>query len=217
MVFVVDGPIVILAAAPTPCGDGVRESLFSSIAVAMQTYDVIMLAVLIIATLFGMWKGMAWQLASLASLVLSYAVALRFSSRIAPWFGDQQPWNRFLAMLVLYIATSLVIWILFRLVADFIDRVKLKEFDRQLGAAFGLAKGVLLCIAITLFAVAMLPDVQKQSILTSRSGYYIGVLLDRTHAVMPEEIHDILHPYIHKIEERLDPESPGNHAATRVP
>ena len=79
-----------------------------------------------------------------------------------------------------------------------------------------VAKGVLLCIAITLFAVAMLPHPQKQSILTSRSGYYIGILLDRAHAVMPEEIHDVLHPYIHKIEEHLDPESPANQPGARA-
>ena len=183
----------------------------------MQTYDFIMLAVLLAATLFGAWKGMAWQLASLASFVLSYAVALRFSPHLAPMFGDSQPWNRFLAMLVLYIATSLVVWILFRLVADVIDRVKLKEFDRQLGATFGLAKGVLLCVVITFFAVAMLPEPQKQSILDSRSGYYIGVLLDRSHTVLPEELHDILHPYIHAIDERLDADTssdrPADHTA----
>ena len=34
-----------------------------------------------------------------------------------------------------------------------IDRVKLNEFDRQMGALVGFAKGVLLCIAITFFAV----------------------------------------------------------------
>jgi membrane protein required for colicin V production len=187
----------------------------------MQTYDFIMLAVLILATLFGAWKGMAWQLASIASLVLSYAVALRYSTRLAPMFGDSQPWNRFLAMLVIYVATSLVVWVLFRFVADLIDRVKLKEFDRQLGATFGLAKGVLLCVAITLFAVAMLPDQQKESILSSRSGYYIGVLLDRSHTVLPEELHDILHPYIHGIDERLNAEgrlgSPRPHTADEEP
>ena len=32
----------------------------------MQTYDIIMLAVLAGSTLFGFVKGMAWQLASLA-------------------------------------------------------------------------------------------------------------------------------------------------------
>ena len=43
----------------------------------MQTYDLLMLLVLVCATIFGFWKGMAWQLASLASLVVSYIAALQ--------------------------------------------------------------------------------------------------------------------------------------------
>ena len=36
-----------------------------------------------------------------------------------------------------------------------IDRLKLKEFDRQIGAIFGLAKGVLWCAVITFFTVTL--------------------------------------------------------------
>ena len=53
--------------------------------------------------MFGFWKGMAWQIASLASLVVSYFAALRFSEQLAPMFGDQAPLNRFVAMLAIYI------------------------------------------------------------------------------------------------------------------
>lgn len=170
----------------------------------MQTYDILMIVVLIGATVLGFWKGIAWQIASLASLALSYFVALKFSTQLAPLFGDQQPWNRFVAMLVLYIATALVVWLVFRFVGGVIDRMKLTEFDRQLGALFGLAKGVLLCVAITLFAVSLLSEPQRKTILDSHSGYYIALLLDRSHAVMPEEIHEVLHPYIHKAQETLE-------------
>ena len=38
---------------------------------------------------------MAWQIASLASLVVSYFAALRFSAQLAPYFGEQAPLNRF--------------------------------------------------------------------------------------------------------------------------
>jgi membrane protein required for colicin V production len=183
----------------------------------MEAYDILMIAVLAAATLFGFWKGMAWQIASLASLVLSYFVALQVSPAIAPLFGQEEPWNRFLAMLVIYIVTSLVVWMLFRAVAGAIDRLKLREFDRQLGGLFGLAKGVLLCIAITLFAVSLLPPDKKEEVLNSRSGYYIATLLNESHAIMPEELHDLLHPYLHKAQETLDPDSPqhveGEHTA----
>ena len=175
----------------------------------MQIYDVLMLLVLCAATMFGLWKGLAWQIASIASLAISYFVALRFSSHLAPVFGESAPWNRFVAMLVIYIATSLVIWTLFRLVSGMIDRVKLVSFDHQMGALFGLLKGVLFCVAITFFAVTLLPQPQKESILASRSGRYIVVLLDKTEAIVPPEIHEVIGPYLNTIEKRLDPNYQG--------
>src|SRR3990172_2115140 len=110
----------------------------------MQTYDILMLLVLVAATLFGFWKGMAWQIASLASLVVSYFAALRFADQLAPMISDHAPWNKFVAMLAIYIGTSFVIWTVFRLISGVIDKVKLDGFDHQMGALIGLAKGVLL-------------------------------------------------------------------------
>ncbi len=175
----------------------------------MELYDICMLVVLVGATLFGAWKGMAWQAASSASLVVSYAVALKFSPQLAEHFGQQAPLNRFIAMFVLYMATSLAIWMAFRVVARFIDRVRLREFDRQMGALLGAAKGVLWCIAITFFAVT-LSTKARAAVLHSRSGYYIARLLDRADAVMPKELHDVLDPYLHTLEHNLDPNAqPG--------
>ena len=50
----------------------------------MPAYDILMLVVLVGCTLFGLWKGMAWQVASLASIVASYFAAVNFSGAIAP-------------------------------------------------------------------------------------------------------------------------------------
>lgn len=164
-----------------------------------------MLAVLGFATIFGFWKGLAWQIASLASLVVSYFVALKFADRIAPMISPHAPWNKFVAMLLIYAAASLVIWMLFRIVSGAIDRVKLNEFDRQMGALVGFAKGVLLCIAITFFAVTLLGQQQRERIVASRSGQYIVQILDKADSVAPPEVHDVIGPYIKKINQRLDP------------
>jgi membrane protein required for colicin V production len=172
----------------------------------MQTYDFLMLAVLVGTAVFGFVKGMAWQIASLASIAASYFAALKFSSQLAPVFGDSEPWNRYVAMLVIYIAISFAIWLAFRVVAEFIDRVKLKEFDRQMGALFGVAKGVVLCVAITFFAVSLLPADQKQAVLASRSGHYIGVLLSRAESVVPPEFRDSIGPLLHKVNEQVNPD-----------
>ena len=170
----------------------------------MQTYDFLMLLVLGGMTLFGFAKGLAWQVAYVASLVVSYIVALRFSAQLAPRFGDTEPWNRFIAMLVIYIGTSLVIWVVFRMVSGFIDRVKLKEFDRQMGALVGFARGVLWCVAITFFAVTLIES-KREEILQSRSGHYIAMLLDKTDAVVPQEIHDVIGPYLDRARTEIDP------------
>src|SRR5205807_7085590 len=123
------------------------------------------------------------------------------------------PWNIFSAMLILFLATGLVVWIGFNLVSELIERVKLKEFDRQLGAIFGAAKGVILCVLITLFAVALLGDTQRQAICASKSGYYIAVLLDRADMVIPRELHEVLAPYL----DRLDRDIPHAHTADGGP
>lgn len=170
----------------------------------MQIYDMIMIGVLVGAAAFGTIKGLAWQVAALASLVVSYFVALRFSPQLAEWFGEHTPWNRFAAMALLYLLTGAGIWYLFRFVNDFMNRLKLREFDRQLGLLFGAAKGVALCVVITFFAVT-LSDRSRDSVLASRSGHYIAVLLARADAVMPPELHQVLDPYLHRLERELQP------------
>ncbi len=171
----------------------------------MQTYDALMILVLVAATVFGFWKGMAWQLASLASLIASYFISLKFSPQLAPYFGQQAPLNRFSAQLAIYVASSFVIWMLFRLVSGAIDKVKLESFDKQLGAMFGFAKGVLLCVAITFFAVTLAPQPQGQAIVASQSGRSIVMLLNKADAICPPELHQVVGPYLNTIQEKLNP------------
>lgn len=169
----------------------------------MEGYDIFMLCVLVAATLFGAIKGFAWQLAAIASIFLSYWVAYSFREPFSESIRAEPPWNRFLAMLILYVGTSLVIWVAFRMISQTIDRLKLREFDRQVGAVFGLAKGALYCILITLFAVTLLGDRSRQAIVESKSGRYISRVLDRSESVIPPEIHGVVQPYLDKFDQRM--------------
>ncbi|MEO8494908.1 MAG: CvpA family protein [Planctomycetota bacterium] len=171
----------------------------------MEIYDIIMLAVLAGAILFGAWKGLAWQVASLGAIIASSFVALKFDTPLAEAIPMGPPWDVPLAWLILFVGTSFVIWVIFRYVSDFIDRLKLKEFDRQIGALFGLAKGVLICVIVTIFLVSLVEPI-RAPILRSYSAYYIAVFLDKAHAYLPDDIHDKLEPVIHSLDERL-----GNH------
>lgn len=173
----------------------------------MQPYDVGMLLILAATTVYGFWKGLAWQIASICSLVASYFVALRFSDQAAPLFSAQAPWNKFLAMLALYLGASAAIWLVFRVVSGIIDRVKLREFDRQAGGLVGAAKGVLVCVVITFFAVTLSEELRSR-VLQSRSGYYIALLIHKATPIMPKEVHEVLGPYLDQLDRKLDPATP---------
>jgi membrane protein required for colicin V production len=170
----------------------------------IQPYDIIMLVVLGGAILFGVWKGLAWQIASLASLVLSGFVAVHFSASLAPYFSAKEPWNRFIAMFALYVLTALAIWIVFRFISGLIDRVKLKEFDRQMGALFGLAKGFVLGIVITFFAVTLW-EPTRQMVLNSHSGKAIATITRYAVPILPEDVRTNFGKYIDEFEKKLDP------------
>ena len=178
----------------------------------MQPYDIAMIFVLAATTVYGFWKGLAWQVASVCSLVASYFVALRFSDQLAPMISAQAPWNKFLAMLALYLGTSAAIWLAFRIVSGAIDRVKLHEFDRQAGGLVGAAKGVLICVVITFFAVT-LSEQSRGQVLESKSGYYIALLIHKATPIMPQEVEDLLGPYLEQLDKKLDPNTPPANTA----
>ena len=75
----------------------------------VEIYDIVMLVIILGAALFGAVKGFAWQLASIVSIVASYVVAYRFREPFSQSIQADPPWNRFLAMLILFIGTSLVL------------------------------------------------------------------------------------------------------------
>jgi membrane protein required for colicin V production len=170
----------------------------------MHPYDILMLIILASALIFGAIKGFAWQVASLASIVVSYLVASYFRNDVAQWINAQPPWNMFLAMLLLYFGTSLAIWMLFRLISSSIDKIRLKEFDRQLGAGFGLLKGAALCCIVTMFAMTLLGPNQKIAIAKSKSGRYIAQALAQAGSIMPNEVKEVIGPYLENVGQQLE-------------
>ncbi|MEN6406782.1 MAG: CvpA family protein [Thermoguttaceae bacterium] len=177
----------------------------------LQPYDFVMLAVLVVSIVFGAIKGVAWQLAALGSVVISAAVAVHSSAVLAPHIhiSDQEPWNRFVAMLALFVATGGAIWLLFRLVSGLIDRLRLKEFDRQLGVLFGLAKGAAYCVILTFFAVT-LSESSRQLVLESKSGPLIARGIRDATPILPNDVRTWLGKYIDELDTKLNtPIVPG--------
>ena len=162
-------------------------------------YDLVILAVLAYATIRGAAKGIVWQLAVIASLVLCFVFAESMSLAIAPLIKVAPPLNRWIAMLLLYIGFSFVCFAVARSLKQGIERAKFEEYDRHLGAMFGFVKGVVFALFLTFFGVTLSQNLREQ-VMHSYSGYAAALVMDRLHPVMPDELHDVLEPYIHQLD-----------------
>ena len=146
---------------------------------AIEGYDLVMLGILAAAAVLGYFKGIVWQIAWIAGIAASSFLALRFSGQLAPYVGQQAPWNRLIAMLAISVGTSLAVWLVFRVISGAINAIHLSAFDHQLGLLLGLAKGGLMCIVVTFFAVTLAPAPRCSVSWRSRS------ICTRTSAVLP--------------------------------
>src|SRR5262245_38343757 len=103
-------------------------------------YDALMLAILLFTTIRGAAKGMAWQLAAIAALVLCFLFATPLSLVVAPSINLAPPLNRWVAMLAIYLAFSFGCFSIARLLRGWLEELRFTEYDRHLGALFGLLK-----------------------------------------------------------------------------
>jgi Colicin V production protein len=165
-------------------------------------YDLVVLAILVLATIRGAVKGVVWQLAVIAALVLCFVFAGSLSLSIAPHIGVDPPLNRWIAMFALYVVFAFVAFGVARGLRSWIEKAKFVEFDRHLGAVLGFAKGIVIALVLTFFAATLADRAPglRDTIFHSWSGQAAAIIMDRLHPVMPTELHDVLEPYIHRLD-----------------
>lgn len=169
----------------------------------MSLYDIVMLVVFGGAIWFGWWKGLAWQIASVAAIVVSYFVSYRFRDQLAAYISAEEPWNRIAAMLILFLGSSLIIWTIYASVSKSLKKMELKGFDRQAGALLGAIKGALLCMIITMFAVSLMGAKAHDAIHNSKSGYYVVRGISQVAAIVPNELKPYVIPHVEKFNQQI--------------
>lgn len=169
----------------------------------MNAFDLFICAMLLFTTIRGAAKGVAWQLAGIGALVLCFMFATPLSLTLAPMIKLAPPLNRWVAMLGIYLVFSFGTFAIARGFREALEKAKFVEFDRHMGALFGLFKGVLLALVITFFSVAMSAQA-REYILKTHTGYAAAHIMNALDPVMPKELHAILEPYIHHLD-AIDP------------
>lgn len=125
----------------------------------MNWVDGVLLAVLVVSVVLGLWRGLVYEVLSVAGWVAAFFAAQAYASVVAAWLPMTQfaPALRLavgfaLVFIVTAFACGMVAWMIKRMVAS----VGLRPVDRVLGAGFGLARGVLILLGLTV-VVSMTP------------------------------------------------------------
>ena len=107
-------------------------------------YDVLVLAILIFFTVRGAAKGMVWQLAGIVGIVACFIFADAISAFAGPYVQLEPPLNTWVILFGAYIVFTFLAFLLAGRIEEYLTRVKLKEFDKHLGAVFGFTNGLCL-------------------------------------------------------------------------
>ena len=120
----------------------------------MALLDWIAVALLVVSLLFGLVRGLVFEVISLAGWVAAFFGAQWFAADVAAWLpisGDPEAsWRYALAFVLVFVAVAFGVGLLAALIRKLIAAVGLRPVDRMLGAVFGLARG-----AVALLAVAV--------------------------------------------------------------
>ena len=161
----------------------------------MTPYDGAMVGVILAGMVWGAFRGVTWQIASIASLVLGYTVSHTFSAQLVGYFPGEPIVARSLAMITVYFVTSGGVFLLAWLIRSTLAKMKFEAFDRHLGMLLGGLEGMLLGLVVTLFVVSLAPQT-RGPIFASPSGKAVGWLMASVGPVLPSELRDVLGPFL---------------------
>ena len=162
-------------------------------------YDLLTLVILMYAMFRGAMKGIVWQLATIAALLMCFFFSGSLSAALAPFIRVEPPLNQWIAMFILYLGFSFVSFGVARALHEMIESMRIEALDRHLGAILGLVKGGMFSLFLTFFLVT-LSHAARETIINSESGYVAAVVIDRLDPVIPGDLHALLEPYIRRLD-----------------
>jgi membrane protein required for colicin V production len=180
--------------------------------------DIVLLLVLALSTVRSFRKGFSREIVGLAAALFALILAMWFyglvGSYVAPWTGSGATANLvgFLLVVVgVIMAGSLLGWIVNR----FLRTIGLSFFDRLLGAAFGLLRGLLVAIALLTAYISFAPRSENGSepnaVLHSRIAPWVLEASRYFVAIAPMELKVSFRKHYAELRAALEkPKDPGN-------
>lgn len=119
----------------------------------MGGFDYTAIAILTLSVIFGWWRGLVYEVLSLAGWVAAFVVSRLFAEDLAPMLPlSREHLNLMLSYALLFMATLIASGILAWLLSKLVKWVGLRWLDGILGALFGALRGVLVLLVLVLLA-----------------------------------------------------------------
>ena len=126
----------------------------------MNWLDFVIFLLILNSVVFAIVRGLAHQLIRLTALLLGILMGLWWYPELArfiqPWMSSEATAG-FVSFLAILLGFIFLGWFVSRIISALIKAAGLRWFDRLLGAAFGLVRGVLVSAVLVLAMLAFLP------------------------------------------------------------
>lgn len=149
--------------------------------------DVAMLGLLLWSLLAGLWRGLIFELLSLAGYVVAWLAAQRWTPDVAlwlPWAGAPEAWRRVAAFVLVFALALLVCGLGARLLRLLVHASPLGALDRLGGGLFGLARGAMVLL-LAAALVGMTPLARSPAWVESHGAAWLLVLRERIQPALP--------------------------------
>ena len=127
----------------------------------MTGFDFAVMAILLVSLLFGLWRGLVYEVLSLAGWPVAFLLSRLFAGDVAPMMpgpalsnieGVQETMRITLAYAVVFVAALIVWGALAWLLSRLVKAVGLGWLDRVLGGLFGVLRGGLVILVLVWLA-----------------------------------------------------------------
>jgi len=155
----------------------------------MTSTDWILIALLTASMLVGAWRGLVYEVLSVIGWIAAFLLAQWFAPDVAeklPMQSSGETLRYAAAFVLVFIASVFVAGLLSALMKKLISAVGLRPVDRILGAVFGIFRGLILLLALSV-VVHMTALQESDWWVESQGGPMLMTLLKGLRPMLPEK------------------------------
>ena len=125
----------------------------------MNTFDIVVVAVVGGLTVLGLWKGLVKQLVALAGVVAGYMIAMRFYGPVSGFLTSFRPGTaKVISFVIIFVACILCAHLLGYAAGKLLGISGLGFLNRVGGGLVGFVKGCVIVSLVVFIWIAFLPE-----------------------------------------------------------